>query len=561
MAIESRDPHSNDEDLPTLVEPKRPTPCTVKAPKLGSQITLFSEFGPEEREEYNYMKDLYNKDILKHERQCEALGDFRIKLQELIQVTIMTYTHGCNSVRQMLVNLASTFAPNDENYKQKLKEKLASLQKRWTKRRNIEEWIHEWEVVYNKMSNLKLPEVEGIKPVRNFLSVVSSIDQGFADMYNMDISRGVKKDFPTIIKVFKSYIRISAIMLKAQPQHGAFPTLSGLNENGEPSIKSDSRPKNLNTKSEKFPSGNKHFHPNKVKNVNYKLETDHVFRSKVEEWRKNWKPKNDNQPTEFNHTSSSKRPVSPPVVAMAFSTRMISFTVILKKDYLLSRKIPQNSLMHQPNISDVLWAGDAVIPIIGYGTITIRVTSPKYPTGRPLKLVNVVCVPNLHTNVVSLRLLIIAGVHWETKNSILTHNDKHYADTSMFYHQWVLHFEPVSKNDSQVFVTDYAEEEVLKERVRLKNNHGNSSKASRTQVCIYDDWHIRIRHLNDAAMPKLHLHTQEQNRDAERSGGVLQIRGAELLNTFGLPDSLWKEVFPIAGYFLKRSPTVTVNDK
>ena len=68
----------------------------------------------------------------------------------------MTYTHGCTSVRQMLVNLANTFAPNDENYKQELEEKWASLQRRWTKGRNVEEWIHEWEVIYNKMANLKL---------------------------------------------------------------------------------------------------------------------------------------------------------------------------------------------------------------------------------------------------------------------------------------------------------------------------------------------------------------------------------------------------------------------
>ncbi|RKF59133.1 hypothetical protein OnM2_062031 [Erysiphe neolycopersici] len=132
-------------------------------------------------------------------------------------------------------------------------------------------------------------------------------------------------------------------MLKAQPQRGAFPTLSGPNENGEPSNKSDSRSNNLNTKAEKCPCGNEHFRyrpntcwylipasrqkdwisdPNKVKNVNHKLETDHNFRPKVEERRTNWKPKNENQPTEFNHTSSSKRPVSPPVVEMAFSTRM-----------------------------------------------------------------------------------------------------------------------------------------------------------------------------------------------------------------------------------------------
>ena len=60
---------------------------------------------------------------------------------------------------------------------------------------------------------------------------------------------------------------------------------------------------------------------------------------------------------------------------------------------------------------DCLWTGDAVIPILGYGEVELRVTSPNYPDGRVLRLVNVVYVPTLHTNVVSLRLLIAANIH------------------------------------------------------------------------------------------------------------------------------------------------------
>ncbi|KAF5186325.1 Transposon ty1-gr2 gag-pol polyprotein, partial [Thalictrum thalictroides] len=731
------DPDSKNEDIPSLTEPKRPSPSDIKAPKEGSQTTLFAELDASEKEEYSYLKDMYNRDVRRYERQCEALGDLRIKVQESIHVSIMTYTHGCDSVRQMLVNLANTFAPNDENYKQELEEKWANLQKRWTKGRNVEEWVHEWEVVYYKMAKLKLAEVQGMKPVRNFLSVVSSLDQGFADMYNMDISKGTIIDFPTIIKVFKSYRRTSANMLKSQPQHGAFPTLSGFNERGEQSASPELPQSNPNkAKADKCPCGNHHFRhrpntcwyvipssrpkdwkpdPEKSKKVTQKIDTDPTFRNKVEEWRKNWKPKKDNQ---SSNSSLNTRPDSPPVVAMATSSRMSAFTIssqvnslpesyfqvsesVVKPIYDLQKSwiLDSGATLHvcndkakledfKPSSSDVLWAGDTVIPIIGYGSATVKVKSPKYSDGRPLKLVNVACVPNLHTSVVSLRLLIAAGIHWDTRNSMLTYNDKHYADTPILYNQWVLQFEPISHIDPRVFTADVSNAKASEEGYK-KTVHGNSSKAQKIQRGTYDDWHVRMGHLNDAAMKKLHLvtkgceittnkperpvcegcrminskriisrnprtratrpfwrvswdliqmnqgsegevyvmhflcdftrmhfvyilpnklqdtllntfitfsqyvkrrwgfiivvwkgdgekslgtkwlvwinghgyevetsspHTQDQNGDAERSGGVLQIRGAELLNIFGLPDSLWKEVFPTAGYLLNRSP-------
>ncbi|POS87671.1 hypothetical protein EPUL_001190, partial [Erysiphe pulchra] len=371
--------------------------------------------------------------------------------------------------------------------------------------------------------------------------------------------------------------------------------------------------------------------------------------AKIEEWRKNWKPKKDLQLT---NSSSNKRPDLPTVVAVAAVSRMSAFIVTQQEDFLNKSKssldliktsdLPSESSFQVsesvakpvydlqdswilerhfmsdflPNSSDVLWAGNNLIPIIGYGSTTVKVSSPKYENGCPLKLV-VACVPNLHTNVVSLRLLIIAG--------------------------------------PQVFAANASDPKVeIRESNEInkgKKIHGNSSKASKVQRGTYDDWHIRMGYLNDAAMQKLEVatkgcefkttkpssqecescrmvnskriisrsprtrttrpfwriswdliqmnqgsegedtllntfitfseyakrrwgflivlvwindhgyeietsspYTQAQNDDAERSGAVLQIRGAELLNIFGLSESLWKEVFPTAGYLLNRSP-------
>ena len=51
------------------------------------------------------------------------------------------------------------------------------------------------------------------------------------------------------------------------------------------------------------------------------------------------------------------------------------------------------------------------------------------------------------------------------------------------------------------------------------------------------------------------VYTPEQNGAAERSGGVLLNRATKLRLAGGLPEELWPEVIPAAGYLLNRTPT------
>lgn len=95
------------------------------------------------------------------------------------------------------------------------------------------------------------------------------------------------------------------------------------------------------------------------------------------------------------------------------------------------------------DVNEILWAGNTVIPIEGYGVIEVTVRNPKYPFGRILRLFNVAYVPTMHINVVSLRLLNIAIVHWNTETSCLTYKGRHYADTPSLFNQWVLEYNQV----------------------------------------------------------------------------------------------------------------------
>ena len=57
------------------------------------------------------------------------------------------------------------------------------------------------------------------------------------------------------------------------------------------------------------------------------------------------------------------------------------------------------------------------------------------------------------------------------------------------------------------------------------------------------------------------IEAHQQNGPAERSGGVLTIRGTKIHLESNLPSSLWSEIYPTAAYLLNRSPTRRLNWK
>ena len=73
--------------------------------------------------------------------------------------------------------------------------------------------------------------------------------------------------------------------------------------------------------------------------------------------------------------------------------------------------------------SDELFAGKTSYPIEAFGTVDVQVQTPNGP-GR-IELTNVALAPGFMTNLVSLYLLNVKGVHWNSENlQYLTCNGK-----------------------------------------------------------------------------------------------------------------------------------------
>lgn len=69
-------------------------------------------------------------------------------------------------------------------------------------------------------------------------------------------------------------------------------------------------------------------------------------------------------------------------------------------------------------IDKFLYAGNAQIPIDGFGSVTIKIQTPNGV--RSLTLLDVAHTPFFHTNVISLRRFIDKGIYWDIQNERLT---------------------------------------------------------------------------------------------------------------------------------------------
>ena len=67
---------------------------------------------------------------------------------------------------------------------------------------------------------------------------------------------------------------------------------------------------------------------------------------------------------------------------------------------------------------DLLYAGNTVIPIEGFGSVDVTVQTPAGP--KLIELQNTALISSFHTSVVSLKRIMAKGVYWDMEHNRLT---------------------------------------------------------------------------------------------------------------------------------------------
>ena len=123
--------------------------------------------------------------------------------------------------------------------------------------------------------------------------------------------------------------------------------------------------------------------------------------------------------------------------------------------------------------SDLLYAGNMIIPIEGFGSVDIIVQTPAGP--KLIELQNTALVPTFHTSVVSLKRIVTKKVYWDMENDRLTQAGNTFCTVETRHDQWVLEYNLVT--DSSAFTV-------------------RSAQPLPTTEASPLTWHLRLGHPN-----------------------------------------------------------------
>ncbi|OCL01418.1 hypothetical protein AOQ84DRAFT_383769 [Glonium stellatum] len=170
-------PYTKREDLPSLVEPSRPTAEDVNKDK--AKISLLN---------------------------TDEKAMFRVLQEDSVSRTYLIYTFNCDTTYDILVSLKQRVALSDNVRKIQLASQYAKI-KRIPRNQNYEVWLQEWEKIYTECKALALPEVDGDRSVKDFVYAVDSASPGWSNYWKNELLKleWKKERLPSFFDLIELY--------------------------------------------------------------------------------------------------------------------------------------------------------------------------------------------------------------------------------------------------------------------------------------------------------------------------------------------------------------------
>jgi hypothetical protein len=134
------------------------------------------------------------------------------------------YTFEATNAREILIELKKRLQPTDQLRELSLSAKYQKLKKA-PKAQDLENWLKDWEKVYYQCKKINLPNIQGTRPVRDFLRAVSILAPEFATYWSNDILKSQQAgqqagqtalDLYVIVEHFRDHRRHLGATEKAQ---------------------------------------------------------------------------------------------------------------------------------------------------------------------------------------------------------------------------------------------------------------------------------------------------------------------------------------------------------
>jgi hypothetical protein len=737
-------------NLKTLEEPIEPTPATVKAVTTPSstqtntlsntpspdepEVITFASLSSSEQNHLQMLQSLYLHKLKTYDSKVKAMNELRAKVQQTISRANLQYTRGCDTVQEMLEKLKRRFAPSDKARQNEVARSWQRAVQRPKRGTAVTTWLSELETAYDEAVEYKLPEVQGLHAHYALTAATVDIDSSFSHDWDRQLLRFTEEDplrprFRDMVQELRELKRLQASRQPSSARHGAFAaSLQDLDSNGKP-VKRKCLCDEFHLYRtcpylipERRPAGWKPNHSiqKKVDDLVAAMQPHDrrlfTIRRAQEQARNSTTPNPTELPGSSGTANNKNQGPGPKASMMVYRTSIQpiksgSFNAFHDaetssgSDYPLGNSVildsgstcnigntksrfdPQTLRTPREGEERTIYAGDALVPIKSYGTMSVTVQTEGFPNGRVITFRDTPYVPSLHTSIVSLKFLNDRGIYWSNRSNTLECEDSegkrvHWADTPTRFEQWVLEY---TENSALQWPRSEGSFATL-----LASFKAHSSRAPRPiKEGTLDQWHEIMGHLYPEALKKLetacqgvkittsslsdpkcetcylndsksvpyrhptlrhpipfwklcwdlismdnglggenhmlhfvcptsrmhfvyhllgtgkqHLlpcfehvlkyvkrryglkvqifhgdgeptvqyfdefkiehglimensppHTQAQNGDAERSGGVIMGRGRNMRTSANLPEVLWPEIYSAAAYLLNRSPT------
>jgi hypothetical protein len=187
------------EEAPTKPKrPQRPEPSDVKPEAL-----TIGELTDQERQTLLIFRDDYKIQEKEYQLLTKGLRELDNMICTTISRTNLTFIlRNCDTPYAKLKALQKRLAPTDRARELELIRKYNEI-KKLPRTQGVDKWLQQWEKTYTDAECIHLPDVQGDRPLYNFLQAVNGLDPHFALTKMAVIMR--EKDKPSLFNLIEQF--------------------------------------------------------------------------------------------------------------------------------------------------------------------------------------------------------------------------------------------------------------------------------------------------------------------------------------------------------------------
>ncbi|KAH8900320.1 hypothetical protein GQ53DRAFT_634124, partial [Thozetella sp. PMI_491] len=173
------------EDTPLMPSlPIAPTLADFAGPNQQQLATnanrsvAYTDLTAGQKADYAFVYNQYRDDLREYKDRMKAIQDLRKDLTSSLGSTALVYIRDADTLADELRILKAKYAPSDHVYELAISRTYNRL-KTIAKTTKTSTWLDRWEEALNEAIRLELPEVDGLRPVWDFLEAVKPLNPYF----------------------------------------------------------------------------------------------------------------------------------------------------------------------------------------------------------------------------------------------------------------------------------------------------------------------------------------------------------------------------------------------